>query len=57
MSLTLEQSKGAGTLTKLGHRRVAVGVGATVLDEGREPGLTGSILQLNLELVLHAVRC
>ena len=38
---------------ELGHGRVAAGVGATVLDKSRSSRLFGSVLQLDLELVLQ----
>lgn len=40
-------------LTELGHCRVAAGLGAAVLAEGRSAGLSGAVLELNLELVLE----
>lgn len=47
--------RGAGGLTELGHGRVAVGLVAAVLDEGRGAGLLGTVLELDLEPVLEAV--
>ena len=43
------------SLTELGHGGVAVGVGATVLNQGGQTGLLRAILVLDLELVLQAL--